>query len=356
MKEIKQFQPYIKRKYAKKVYKNIISGNLGPGIQTKLVEEKIEQINNIKNCICVNSGTSALMVAIKSLNLKSASTILAPAYSFLAAHNAARFLGYKIKLVDINPYTLCLDPNKLKWNKNISCAIFINHNGYNGSDLQLTKQFCVEHKIPMIEDSAQCLAINHTGQIGDIAIISFSVPKLATSSQGGAIITNNNKLAEKCRNLIDHGGQGWRWDRTHKGIGLNLRFNDIVASYLLPQLQDIKYLLYKRLSICQEYNKYIKIEGFDGSQYSNETPWMVIYRTKKADEIIQELKKNKIEAVKYYKCISDNPPYKTKSKFPVAEQMANQLVYLPSSLNLREKDIKRICRIIKNIEDKKQNI
>jgi len=356
MLKIKQFQPYIKRKYAKAVFKNILNGTLGPGIQTKLVEEKIKQIYNIKNCICTTSGTMALMIAIKSLNLKPGSTVLFPSYSFISGANAARFLGYKIKLVDINPYTLCLDPDKLKYNKNISCVIFIDHNGYNGSDLQRIKQFCVEHNIPLIEDSAQCLGISKTGQIGDIAILSFSVPKVVTSAQGGVILTNNNKLAEKCRNIIDHGGQGWRQDRIHKGIGLNLRFNDILASYLLPQLKDIKSLLNKRWKLF--YNYYFNgVKPYRFSPYisGKESGWMVVYRSKKADRIIEELEKSNIEAVKYYKPISHNLPYKCKEKFPVAEQIYKELVYLPSSLNLKKKEIKRICSIIKRTEEKNEN-
>jgi len=351
---IPQFEPYIKRKYAKEVYKNIMNGSLGPGIQTKLIEEKIKQIHRIKNCICTTSGTMALMVAIRSLNLKPGSTILFPSYSFISAANAARFLGYKIKLVDINPYTLCLDPDKLKYNKNISCVIFINHNGYHGPDSQQVKQFCVKHNISMIEDAAQCLGIDKTGQIGDISILSFSVPKLITSAQGGAIITNNNKLAEKCRNIIDHGGQGWRQDRIHKSIGLNLRFNDILGSYLLPQLNDLKSLLNKRWKVF--YNYYMNgIKPYRFSPYAegNESFWMVIYRSKKADEIIEELKKSNIQAVKYYKPINHNPPYETKIKYMVAEQIAKELIYLPSSLNLKKRNIKRICGIIKKVEERK---
>jgi len=355
-KEIKQFSPYIKRKYAKEVYKNILKGNLSPGIQTKLIEEKIKQIHNIKNCICITSGTAALMVAIKSLNLKPGSTILAPAYSFLAAHNAARFLGYKIKLVDINSTTLCMDKDNLyytlKKTRNVGCVIFINHNAYCGGNIIEIKATCDYFHIPMVEDAAQCLGVNNAGKTGDIAILSFSVPKLATSSQGGAIITDNDKLADKCRSLIDHGGRGWRQDRIHKGIGLNLRFNDILASYLLPQLNNIELLLQKRYDIFWNYFRYgVNPRGFDIYYEANKMPWMVIYRTKRADQIIAELKKNKIEAVRYYKNIDSNPPYRTKTKFPEAERAALELVYLPSSLNLSKRQIRKICKIILEIEN-----
>ena len=353
MRDIKQFNQLIRFKYVYSVVKTIMKGYLSPGKITEKIEKKIQEIHDIKNCICVNSGTTALMVAIKALNLKQGSTILAPAYSFIAAHNAARFLGYRIKLIDINPYTLCLNPYKLKYTKNISCVIFIDHNGYHGSDLYLTKEFCVKHNIPLVEDAAQCLGINKTGQVGDIAILSFSYPKIATGAQGGAILTDNNQLAEKCRNIIDHGGQGWRQDRIHKSIGLNLRFNDILGSYLLPQLNDLKSLLNKRWKVFNNYYKNgIKPFRFAAHHPEKESLWMVIYRSKKADQIIEALKKENIQAVKYYRPICDNLPYKTKIKYPVAEQIYKELIYLPSSLNLKRKKIKRICRIIKGVEEK----
>lgn len=350
---IPQFTPCIKRKYAKEVYKNIMKGNLGPGIQTKLIEEKIREITGSKNCICTTSGTVALMVAIKSLNLKPGSTILFPSYTFLAGANSARFMGYKVKLIDINPYTLCMDVKKLKFDKNTSCLIFVDHNAYRGDDIKQIKYLCVLRGIPIIEDAAQSIGTPFAGRTGNIGIFSFSVPKLCTSSQGGAIITDNNKLAEKCKNIIDHGGQGWRQDRIHKDIGLNLRFNDILASYLLPQLNDLKSLLNKRWKLF--YNYYIneiKPYRFTPYTFPKESGWMVIYKSKKADQIIEELKKSNIEAVKYYRPIHHNPPYKTKNKFPNAEQIYKELIYLPSSLNLKKRDIKRICCIIRKVEEK----
>lgn len=352
---IRQFEPYIKRKYAKEVYKNIMKGNLGPGIQTKLIEEKIREITGSKNCICTTSGTIALMVAIKSLNLKPGSTILFPSYTFLAGANAARFMGYKVKLIDINPYTLCMDVNKLKFNKNVSCVIFVNHNAYRGDDIKQIKYLCALRGIPIVEDAAQSIGTPFAGKTGDIGIFSFSVPKLCTSSQGGAIITDDNKLAEKCRNIIDHGGQGWRQDRIHKDIGLNLRFNDILSSYLLPQLRDIKVLLEKRWQIFNNYyNNGICPYRFTPYVEEKESLWMVTYLSPKADEIIEALKKKNIEAVKYYRPINHNPTYKTKTIFPVAEKIYKELIYLPSSLNLKRREIKRICRIIKRVEEKNE--
>jgi perosamine synthetase len=216
-------------------------------------------------------------------------------------------------------------------------------------DIMTTKRWCESHNIPMIEDSCQSIGIRGAGMTGNVGVFSFSVPKLITGGQGGAVITDDAKLAKRLAEIRDH-GNNWRADRTHKVIGVNFRYNDIQASYVLSQLNDMPELLTKRWILCYEYSKYINIKGFDCGTFSNETPWMVIYKSKYADKIIEALAKEKIQAVKYYRPINQNKPYKTKSTFPNAEEAANELVYLPSSLNLSKRQIRKICNIVLKVE------
>lgn len=350
MKEIKQFKHSIRFKDAWAVFQTIRKGNLGPGIECLLLEERIKRLTGAKHCFTTTSGTTALIMAIKALDLPKGSTILFPAYTFLSGANAARFMGYKVKLIDINPHTLCMDPNKIKITKDISCILFVDHNAYCGNDILKVQSICNQYKIPMLEDSCQSIGISNAGRVGKVGVFSFSYPKLVSGGQGGVVTTNDDQIAKRLGEIRDH-GDNWRKDRIHKYIGVNFKYTDIQASYVLSQLKDIEFLLYKRWELCSEYSKYISIKGFcPAISLHGETPWMIIYRTKKADEIIEELKKHKISAVKYYKCVADNPPYRTKTRFPEAEKAAQELVYLPSSLNLKKRDIKRICEIILKVE------
>jgi len=350
---IKQFEPIRRLKDAWAVFKAVRKGNLGPGKICSDLEEEIKKITHAKYCLTTTSGTVGLMMAIEALNLPKGSTILFPAYTFLAGANAARFMGYKVKLVDINYRTLCMDKDlfyyALKNTRNISCAIFVNHNAYCGNDITEIKETCDRFNVPLIEDSCQSIGVKKSGKTGKIGVYSFSVPKLVTGGQGGGIITDDPKLAEKLARIRDH-GDNWREDRIHKHIGINLRYNDIQASYVLSQLKDIKKLLTKRWQICYEYNRYINVEGFYADTMSNDTPWMIIYRSKNADQIIEELNKKGICAVKYYRAINENPPYRTKAKYPIAERISKELIYLPSSLSLKKRQIRKICKIILKVE------
>lgn len=346
---IRQFEPTVKLKYIWSVVKCLLNKNLGPG---KIVEEFEQELCNIQQkayCVSTTSGTTALMMAIESLNLPKGSTILFPAYTFLAGANAARFMGYKVRLVDVTSTNYCMQLPDKKDLKDVSCIMLVNHNGYDASGPGFY-DFCKANKIKLIEDSSQCLGNRFCGGYGDVSVLSFSVPKLVTTGQGGAVLTNNEKLYKRLKEIRDH-GDNWRKTRIHEKLGVNFKFNDILASYGLAQLKDFKNIKCKKESIACNYRKFL------GSYSKNlnkgllwEVPWMFIYESKKADRIVEELQKSGIQAVKYYSPINHNPPYKTKRKFPVAERLGQELVYLPSSLHLKKREIKRICAIILNVE------
>lgn len=356
MRFIPQFEPSIKKEYAEFVSKQIQTGIVG---SHKITEEFEKKVSNLFGCdygISTTSGTVALMMAIESLELLKCSTILFPAYTFLAGANACKFLGYNVRLVDIKEDTLSIDPEQLieildeiKEYEGMSLerrvtVMFVNHNGYHGEDLQEIKNICKKYNIKLIEDAAQSLGISYD-IVGDVATTSFSVPKLITTGQGGMVLTNNQEIYKKCLQIRDH-GDNWRQDRIHNNLGVNFKFNDILASFGMAQLNKIGEILLQRKIIFQEYRKYINL-----IDYGYESNWMVIYRSKKVQEIIKKLEENNIKAVQYYRPINQNPIYQTEKTFPIAEKVYNEIVYLPSSLNLTKEEIKRICEIIKDVEE-----
>ena len=344
MRFIPQYEPCVTLNQAVDVFVQVKSGWVGPGKACVEFEERICDLSEAKYCVATTSGTTALIMAIQSLDLPKGSTIGFPAYTFLAGANAAKFLGYNVELIDIREETLCMNPKKIDFTK-LSALIFVNHNAYVGEDIKITKMLCDTYKIPMIEDSSQALGMPGAGLTGDIGVFSFSVPKIVTTGQGGAIVTNNFDLARKCKQIRDH-GDCWRNSRVHDNLGVNFKFNDILASYGNSQLKDLDNLLQKRKKVFDLYREHIKI-----IDHGYESAWMALYKSKKSDTIIRQLTDNNIQSVKYYKPISWNQPYETDVAFPVAEKIYDQLVYLPSSLNLTKKEIKRICKIILEVEN-----
>lgn len=345
---IPQFEPLIEISDSQAVFNQVQSGWVGTGEKVEEFEKKLSEITGNNFVISITSGTTALMMAIASLEIDKDKVILFPAYTFLAGANAARFLGYHVELVDINENTLCMDLSclvkKIKDRNDIGCIIFVNHNGYVGSDLQDAKKIAEIYSIPFIEDSAQCMGIEGAFKIGELSILSFSVPKLISTGQGGAILTNSEELSVKLKRIRDH-GDNWRKTKIHEYLGVNFKFNDILASYGLSQLNRYDEIVKKKKEILDEYSKYLNIY-----RHEQNITWMVIYRTLKAKEIISSLAKEAIQAVQYYLPVSHNPPYKTEEKFICAEKIYFECIYLPSSLNLKKECIEKICEIIGEVE------
>ncbi len=346
MKFIPQFEPTIKLRYIYAVVKQLLSGWIGTSAKTEEFENKIKEITGSQYAISTTSGSMALYLGIDSMNIDKSKKVLFPSYTFLACANVLKHLGYDVELVDVKLNTMCIDPDKIDFKRtDIGAIVFVNHNGYAGYDLIKVKQLCKWHGISLIEDSSQALGIDGAGTHGDFGVFSFSVPKLVTTGQGGVLFTNDKELATKAKQLRDQ-GDNWRQDKLHKFVGLNLKFNDILAAYGLSQLNSLPSLLTNRKKIFDRYRQYIELVDF-----GYDSTWMVIYETPHAEQIIKRLKENNIQAVQYYRPINENTPFNDNKKYNNALKIYNEYLYLPSSLKLTNKQIDLICDLILEVED-----
>jgi len=333
---IPQFEPLIKEKWAEAVKQQILSGWIGNGPTVKKLEEKLAEYIGCKHVICCSSGSIALMAAIKALDLPINATIATPGYSFCAAGKVVEFLGYQNNLLDIKIYDLCMDPFFTYEN---DVSIYIQHNGKLGNLHDCKSRY-------IISDCAQGLGIfynnKHLGTTVDIGTCSFSVPKIISGGQGGFCFTNKDIYAYKLREIIDQGSNTWREDGIHHSIGTNLKFNDISASYVLVQLEEINELLELRNNIHNRY-LYNDIKIDHDPELNGQSLWMPIYRTKKAQELKKYLAKYDIQAKMYYK---PNRIHFNEKILLYSEQAYYECLYLPGSLTLTNENINYICDII----------
>jgi len=343
---IPQFEPSMSPQYADTVAKQINSGWVGVGITTTKFERKFAKYVGSKYAIATTSGTVALLIALSSLNLDKNVIIALPNYSFIAATNVIRYNKNNFQLYDINKKTLSLDIKEFKKNPT-KCIIYINHNGYVGKDLEDLSEYCKKNKIKFIEDSACALGQRyngkHAGTFGDIGCFSFSVPKILTTGQGGMIVTNDKLLRDRCKEIIDQGSLTWRKDGYHLNTGLNFKFNDILASLGLIQLNKINQLLEKRATIQKRFIDY----GLDLHSYKTDNDtgtWMNILLNVNTKKIMMKLKERGIQSKMYYKPI--NKSINLMGYYPNTEYIYSHSLYLPSSLTLTEDQIDHICDIV----------
>ena len=232
------------------------------GPEVKIFEKNFSKYIGHKYAVAVSSGTAALEIAIKSLNLKKGDEIIIPNFTIISNALAAIKQDLKIKLIDCGKFDWNMDISQIK--KNISKktkAIIATHIYNFPLRIDLLKKICKKKKIIIIEDAAETLGqkLNKKlcGSYGDISTFSFYANKQITTGEGGMITTNNKKLYEKSSNLRNLSfGKKDRFN--HDDIAWNYRMTNIQASLGISQLKRINQIVKTKHKIGLEYYKRLK--------------------------------------------------------------------------------------------------
>ena len=259
-KPIKLSSPKISNRSIYETIKVLKSGTLAQGEKTKKFETEFsKKINNL-SCVAVNSGTSALHVAISSLGLKPGFEVLVPSFSFAATANSVMIAGGKPVFVDINPLTFNINVEKIEDAINSSTKVILPVHLYGlPADMLSINVIAKKHNLYVIEDAAQAhgASINSTpvGCFGDLACFSFYPTKNMTSCEGGMIAAKQTQHEDYCRLLIN---QGMAKKYENEIVGFNLRMTEVHATIGLGQLKKLDFMNMKRLEIANYYNSNIE--------------------------------------------------------------------------------------------------
>ena len=334
------------------------------------LENKFSKFHNLKYSLATSSGTSALELAIKSLSLPKNSRIIVPNLTFAAVINAVINCGHKPIIMDVNADDWLLDIKQIKKNipSHTKAVIFVHLYGIS-KDLSVFYSFCKRNKIKLIGDCAEALGgkINNkkVGTMGDISIFSFFSNKLITTGEGGMAMFKDKNNYILAKSIRDHGMDKSKryW---HTSIGNNYRLTNIQAAIGCAQMERITIFLNYRTKVNKWYKKYLSKNSYielhpEPKTYSNTvfTYWIYTilinkFNNLKKDTILRDalllfLKNANIETRPIFYPLSDQPIYK-KFKFSSDLTKANNISYrgisLPSSYNIKESEIKRICILI----------
>lgn len=347
-KAISLCEPWLPSSYGDAIRDQFNTGFIGPGRTTQAFANAIASFSGATACVLTISGTVALTVAARALDLRPGDEILVPAYGVISTINAFASVGLRPKLVDIDRRTGCVSVERLieTISAPTKAVCFVNFSGYTGQNLVNISRECASRKIPLIEDAACALGHSHEGRaagtFGEIGTYSFSVPKVVTTGQGGALVSDNEDLLRNAAAFIDQGDLEWRKTNLNRGIGTNLRFNDIQASLGLCQIRDIAIRLERRRA------SFAVLKAGLGSRLycvpGAEAPLHNIVFTPEPDRLIAALKQSGIHAVRQYRTISQHPAYRdlAQCEFPNADYWTDRAVYLPFGMSLNAEDAERI--------------
>jgi perosamine synthetase len=267
--------------------------------------------------------------------------------------------GAKPIFVDVEKETLCLDIELVKQaiTSKTKAIMLVSANGrYPKASISAFEKLCQEKNIILIEDSAQSLGSfypdgRHIGTVGLVGSFSFSAPKIISTGQGGAIITNNDKIAEKLRKLKDFGRSGGGGSDIHDEVGYNFKFTELQACIGIEQMKKLEWRVERKKEILSQYKNELKgvtqVQFFDQDlEYT--TPWFIDTIVEDRDALQVYLKENNVGTRVMYPPINKQKVYGIDGKYPVSELIGNKGLWLPSSVQLSEADIMFICKKIKS--------
>jgi UDP-4-amino-4,6-dideoxy-N-acetyl-beta-L-altrosamine transaminase len=325
-----------------------------------------------KYAVAVNSGTSALDIAVQTLKLPAGSEVITTPFTFVGTSNAILYNNSKPVFVDIEKETRNINPDEVrkKITEKTKAIIYVDYAGQ-PCDIEELKEIAVEHDLYLIEDACHAIGAEYKakkiGTFADMTVFSFHPVKHITTGEGGAVVTNNKEFYERLNMLRNHGidksaldrfgpEAGWAYDL--KLLGRNYRITDFQAALGISQLKKLDGFLSRRAEIVRMYN-----ETFEAVP-EIETPivlpyvkpawhiYTVLLNGINRDEFFSKMRARNIGVnvhyipiyrFSYYQEQFNNNP----EDFPVTDEVFSKIVTLPLFPKMTDDEVLKVIEIVK---------
>lgn len=331
---------------------------------TEAFENEIKKFTGAKYCFAVNNGTIALTVAALACGIKPGDEVIVPNFTMVATPNSVKLLGADVKFVDVDPLSLCLDINEVEKviTKKTKAIMLVAANGrYPAHGIMNFEKLAIDHGIALIEDAAQALGSfypdgRHIGRAGLVSTFSFSAPKIISTGQGGAIITDDDQVANDISKLKDFGRSGGGND-IHDVIGFNFKFTELQAVVGLQQMKKLPNRIKRKKEIYREYKTLLnevepRIKLLE-NDLTYTSPWFYEVLCEDKQNLAQYLKERNIGTRDMYPPINKQKAYGSNESFPVSENIGKNGLWLPSQVQLNSSQIEYISENINQFYNSK---
>jgi dTDP-4-amino-4,6-dideoxygalactose transaminase len=325
-------------------------------------EKALSEYLGVKHCTLFANGTLALIVGLQALRITG--EVITTPYSFVATTHALNWNGITPVFCDIDEKTCNLDPEKIEaLITPHTTAIMPVHVYGHPCEIDKISSIADTYGLKVIYDAAPAFGVEQNNNsilnFGDFSVLSFHATKTLTTFEGGALITNDEKLKDRLYYLQNF---GFADEETVVGPGINAKMNELQAACGLLQLKHIDKEIKKRRLIALQYReKLINISGISFFEEDINTKYNYSYFPvrinkkefgKSRDEVYASLKKNNIYARKYfYPLISEFETYKgvpsvSEDNLKVAKKVSKEILCLPIYGGLMKEDIEKIFKVI----------
>ncbi|WP_259549299.1 LegC family aminotransferase [Heyndrickxia sp. FSL K6-6286] len=330
-------------------------------------ENSLAAYTGVKRAVAVVNGTAALHIALKIVGVEPMDEVLIPSLTFIATGNAVAYCQAIPHFVDVSSQTLGVDPVKLEAYlrdisiiKNGACvnkntgnrirAIVPMHTFGHPVNIEPLLAVCAKYQIIVVEDSAESLGSYykgvHTGNFGVVAAMSFNGNKIITTGGGGAILTNDEELANYAKHLTTTAKVPHQWEFVHDEVGYNYRMPNINAAIGCAQLDQLSLFIKNKRKLVHKYEKIIEevkgIKLFKEPPFATSNYWLqtllIDDQKYSLDMVLRTLNENGVMARPAWTPLHKLEPYKKcpKSDLSMTEKLVKQIVNIPSSPYLGE--------------------
>ena len=315
-----------------------------------------------QHALAVSNGTTAIHLALATLNVGPGDEVIVPSMTYIATANAVRYCGAEPVFVDVDPLTWCIDPARIEdaitpHTKGIIPVHLLGH----PADMDPILEIAGMHGLWVVEDAAEATFATYRGRrvgsLGRIATFSFYGNKVLTSGEGGAVTFQDPALEQRMRMLR---GQGMdpRQRYYFPIIGFNYRMTNVAAAILCGQMDRRGQILDNRRRVVSHYESRLRgirgVEVRDDAEWATTSPWMFAVLIDAAacgvprDELARQLEAAGIETRPMFVPIHTLPPYRGNherrdTSLPVTDRLGHDGIMLPTHTLLSEADVDYVC-------------
>jgi dTDP-4-amino-4,6-dideoxygalactose transaminase len=346
------------------------SGWLTSGVKVEEFERLFLKEVGGKHAIAVNSCTAALHLALLTLDVKPEDSVVTSPITFASAVNVIEHMRARPTFIDVNPHDLTIRSDEIlhflsPWTK----AIIATHFAGNPADMQQLDWITEKTGIPVITDAAHAIETMYqgrpSGRLGRVACYSFYATKNMTTGEGGMLVTNDDKIAERARTLRLHGmtRDAWQrygpsgykhWDITEPGFKYNM--SDMQAALGIAQLKDLGEWHRKRQNLYEVYRVHLtkKAKMVEFWNEKNRSAFhLCVIRIPKRDEVMVKMQEKGIGVGVHFRAVHRLVYYRNKYKIPLgalpaAEQASDEVLSLPLYPSMETADV---FRVLKTLEE-----
>lgn len=324
-------------------------------------EEYLAKFVGVKHAVAVVNGTAALHIALKVAGVEANDEVLMPSLTFIATANAVSYCGAIPHFVDVHEETLGMDPFKLdayledisevrngelynKETKRRIKALVPMHTFGHAVHLEELLVLAEKYYLVIVEDAAESLGTyykgKHTGSFGKINAMSFNGNKIITTGGGGAILTDDEALADYAKHLTTTAKVPHKWEYVHDEIGYNYRMPNINAALGCAQLEKISELLKHKKQLTAKYDKLVaNLDGvclFKQPKHSDSNYWLqtlVLDESLNREEVLTFLNEKGVMSRPIWRPIDKLEMYKAcpKMELSVTDILNKNIVNIPST-------------------------